>query len=745
MAHLVEISRNYNWFVRKMRSFLLDAPRIKKSSHEDLAILGHVYKDIANVDRNHSDAGYVAPETNCTRAVYRATNVVIGNASNYGTAVTPTVTFNVAGRTIVRATGSWVTDGFVAGNLIRIENSATAGNDGIWRILTITTTTNTNDTITLNTADTLAASDAADVITAWPLGGGAIFEMKRDPAGTNTHIGWFASNVEGFDKAGTVSYALDVGNLAWAIGDYWEFELERGSFSLQEDKLVTVGGDPTNQRVNFDNTAHTIIREDARLGGSWLADGFVAGGLIDITVNSGATLGQKLISTVTAGTITLDAAETVTTETDKIIQCLPRQRCTVDFTNPSTIKRSTGSWVTEGYKVNGLIEISNAVQTADNGYFKISTITTTTNPNDTITTVETTLVTQATDVITATPRNKVLEKWTDHRLRLGTPQGTIFARAWAIVPDADKNYNLEWWGIGPGVDPINNPQTVYIGFQTQFLSTTKQNIEVRCCDVVSDSLFAAMGNASPPSYIYSNLSPGSEMFLSASGEHVTGFMDVNTSVTQWFYQGFLNIHGSQGQHPRPLFSGSMGTQSTDTRATANSTRLSAFWNGGSQSSDTLIDSTPVSSSGWFRWVDGQWLAVFNKQRNGANTSDTLSAFQVTALSGSIHTWPWVPGVVGVVQANTAFCAGSVSGDFIGLWQRSSVVVTPTTRKYPLLPIVLWMSFPDENVIGEFKDVYWISGEAQASKNRETEGHRVYYVGQNHANTTIRDFAALNLN
>jgi len=74
--------------------------------------------------------------------------------------------FSTSGDTIIRPTGSWVTDGFSTTttdgeNIIRVRSSENGGeNDGWYRVTSITTTTNTNDT--LNLTDALNATNGAD-------------------------------------------------------------------------------------------------------------------------------------------------------------------------------------------------------------------------------------------------------------------------------------------------------------------------------------------------------------------------------------------------------------------------------------------------------------------------------------------------------------------------------------------------------------------------------------------------------
>ena len=83
--------------------------------------------------------------------------IPVGNSASIMSNGTQTVTINVAGKTIILSgsgTINWSTLGAVAGQSIELAgfSTALAGNNGIYLISTITTTTNTNDTITWTTS-----------------------------------------------------------------------------------------------------------------------------------------------------------------------------------------------------------------------------------------------------------------------------------------------------------------------------------------------------------------------------------------------------------------------------------------------------------------------------------------------------------------------------------------------------------------------------------------------------------------
>lgn len=756
MAHEVLFSNNFNGFIRQVRSFLKDAPRVVRADHQDINNLGVTYTLSGGGSRPAGDILHIAPEVACPLGAYRATAVVAGGLSSYGAAVTPTVTFNVAARTIVRSAGSWVTDGFVAGQLIRIRDAVTAGNNGVFRILSITTTTNPDDTITLNTLDVLAASDAADVITANPLGGGAIFDVRFNPLGANTHIGWMASEVEFMDKNSDLWLFMRNGG-AWAVGDRADFTLELGNFSLSEDRAV-------GRTVSFNDnspSADSITRTD--YNGNFIRDGFINGGVVEV-IGSVSNDGRYLINTVSPKSIVLDSGAALTNEASVAVTLIPRLQATVDFAAAGrTITRSVGSFIDDGFLPGGQIEVQDAVDGANNDLFLIDSVTASVITLD----ASETIVDETADTVTITPRNVVLRKWTEHRYRWSATSGETGPALQSLasgelppVPDANGNYTSEWVGIGPGNDPINNPQTIYVGLQSQFSGTSRQNVELRGFDIVSDSPFGGLGNASPPVYIYLTFSPSMETYLRGDGEMFAGFCDVNTSVTEWFYGGFIDVHGTSGAHPRPIYVGGAGVDPVGTRA-GSGLRYEFF----PAPVEVNSGADPKPASAYIRWVDGAWVAVGNNLISTTPADQTYSdttkrAFTWPYLKDTFTGPTWVAADGSTVSpSNGTINAATISGNFSGVQgnpnARLTMVAgmrpTPTTvtpvpnQRHGLLPVVVMMKNPSVAVIGDLRSIFFVSGTGQASKNRILEDGRVYVVGQNHEKTNVQDFAAIELN
>lgn len=147
---------------------------------------------------------------------------------------------------------------------------------------------------------------------------------------------------------------------------------------------------------NFNNTSHTIVRND---GGSWVTDGYASGRYVRITggTTGNASATPKLIDTVSASTITLDAGETLTTASgDKTvvfdaiemsgnidISLSATAKVGIgpindptngfDITSASRIDRTDGgSFLNDGFVAGDQIIIANATSAGNNGTWTIT-------------------------------------------------------------------------------------------------------------------------------------------------------------------------------------------------------------------------------------------------------------------------------------------------------------------------------------------------------------------------------------
>jgi hypothetical protein len=451
---------------------------------------------------------------------------------------------------------------------------------------------------------------------------------------------------------------------------------------------------------------------------------------------------------LTNETVTIQAAPKFEVSSNPVLNVVP--------TDPTITRDDVGgSWIDDGFLPGGHLLLEDT--TNNDGFWLVKTVT------DTVLTLDDSneafpLVTETLGAtITVSPWNGTLQAWSEDRFRLKASGEVLtsdhdaisapgVANGLLIRPDSEGNYVTEWIGVGPGVDPINDLKQVNIGMQSQFSSSTLQNVEHRCFDTVSDNAFA-LESAREQLRTYTYLSVGSTMetFMQFDGDHIVGFTDVNTATTSWFYQGFISLHGTPNQIPLPYYLAGNSHLKTYTRDTSNGSLTQPLCRGTSTSSGTAYEEDPEFSSNWFRWVDGQWFGVFASQYR----FDYANSLAVNPLKMAV--WPWQnrPSY-GSAQINTWFwntggAANAMSNDIIARMGRTPVAYDPTDRHYTLLPAVLWMEEPTINVIGELKGIFAISGVGGlATKDRQTRGHRVFYIGQAHKETNVDDFTALEL-
>lgn len=742
MAHEVLFANSANGYIRQLRSFLMNAPRVNRpNDHDDINNLGVTYTLGIGGSRPAGDTLHVAAEVGCPQTTHRAT-VVVPKAveGSWGALINRTVTFNTGARTITDdAVGDWGTAGVVAGDLIRLTAAVNAGNSGVWKVATIGGTN--NSVLTLDALDTLAASTAADNVDIYPITGGTIFNVREDQPGANTHIGWMMDGIEFMSKTGDIWLFMRSGG-SWAINDYAQWVMEAGAFTMNDEWVVTRTVDMNENG----GSADTITRVD--YNGNFLRDGFVSGGRVTIE-GSTSNDGTYDVTTATATTLTLPIGALTADQLGASVKLTPRLSRTVDFaaSPTNTITRASGSWLTDGFLPGGQILIADAVDTGNNGLKLITTVTALVITLD----ASHTMLAETADVITCTPRNSILQTWGEHRYYRASDSYSLAGGALPIVPNTDGNYASEWVAIAPGDDPVNNPQTIYCGWQSQFSGASVQNIEQRYFDAVSDSAFGSLGNASPPTYLYLTLSPSMELFMTADGAHVAGFLDVNTSVTEWFYLGFGRVHGSQNQHPRPLINGGMSGLIGGSRV-GSGALYRFFLAGMGQDATTNYVRPPEWASCWHRWVDGQHFSVANFLYNSvaAAASHTSSTLQMVTWPYSVSSsplsidWDFNNGGT-LLQQNLSNNPSSVSGFMTGLRATPTTITPNPNREYPLIPVTLLMVAPDNNIVADFRNVYFIPGNGQASKNRVLQGGYTYIVGQNHEKVGQEDFAALRLN
>lgn len=119
---------------------------------------------------------------------------------------------------------------------------------------------------------------------------------------------------------------------------------------------VAMTGSPKLSFLEVGATGDTITRD----GGSWLDDGFAANDLITVTGSVSNNITHAKIASLTDTVITLDTADLVTEAS--VEDCVVKGSKPLTFaevgSTGDTITRTSGSWITDGFKVGDVVTIT---------------------------------------------------------------------------------------------------------------------------------------------------------------------------------------------------------------------------------------------------------------------------------------------------------------------------------------------------------------------------------------------------
>lgn len=203
---------------------------------------------------------------------------------------------------------------------------------------------------------------------------------------------------------------------------------------------------------------------------------------------------------------------------------------------------------------------------------------------------------------TISPTGDVDENWVEDRYTEG-------------VPDVNDDFVTEWIAHAPTIAGAGaSPQTpMHFGMQTTFdFGDQFFNVALLGADdFESSSLFAAQPNASPLTFVF--LDDQSFPFWLTGDADAMCAVARPGSVYEWAYLGIIDVFATGNQHPKPMFVGGMGEDGTRTFSEVNNSFHAAFWNGGS------------NSPAYFRWVDGTWFTIINRNNSTYTTRNNFPA------------------------------------------------------------------------------------------------------------------------
>ena len=313
---------------------------------------------------------------------------LINDENNASMSGTPSLVFhNASGQdSITRASGSWISDGFAAGQYIQV--TGTSGMDGAYLIDAITATTLTLNTKTPISASVGTAAVSSGVVQHYVMTGNPYLNFDA----TNNYItrlsgSWvkdgFVAGQQimvkgsgGNDNFYTIS-SISANGLTLILSNASQVAVSNEYVLNVTVKAVqATTAEVTNGQTTLTCTASG--NKLTRAQGSFVSDGFAAGQTLTISGTSNND-GSFTIVSVTSTTITLKtltdqsgaAASTITAGGSTTVQMV-----TLSFNSSAkTITRSAGDFTADGFAAGQTLVITGAV---DTGTYTIASVTTTT-------------------------------------------------------------------------------------------------------------------------------------------------------------------------------------------------------------------------------------------------------------------------------------------------------------------------------------------------------------------------------
>ena len=466
---------------------------------------------------------------------------------------------NATGDTIARSSGSWTTDGFAAGQTIQLSGTtSTNGNLTNNGAFTIASVSSDGKTLTLTAANTVVPTVGTEpatfmvtgnfLVTGFANGGTTVLlqgltNLPRQASVPMTIVVDAPLVVYGDTSQDGVWYngkpyqSSSLGK----FGTKPQPHMDGATFTLSAPSVGQANPTQTlSVQISSFTNADGTFGNIKRTSGSWIADGYIVGGLITV---DGAAVGE--IKTLTLDTLTLQnltpafavggpAAHTVKEWNSASIQLatgqfdpgfVPEGLITIGATysvtfarngTGDTIARSSGSWVTDGFAAGQTISVTGT--TYNNTNFTIAGATATTLtltvansviPTNSGTSSETARITA--DVGT------VAEIGTQYTLSFtGGNQINRASGSWSVDGFA-LNQTIAVYGTGPGGVGANNQVYKIVGIGITGLSLT---VDKTVVTEAAELAIVSGGGAKKDTLYLANLKPAVLALLNGSASQV---------------------------------------------------------------------------------------------------------------------------------------------------------------------------------------------------------------------------------
>ncbi len=694
MALLTGEAFDYNDLIYQARALALDLPQIVKVDPKDPTDTGVVIDNTASGPAVGDGVLYTAAiNARATLGTIVLTADQAGGDAVDGNRVEglTTVDLNETSAYIEDNNGGSSTDfvaaGFSVGGYVQPYGGAAIGNwNGFYRISGISSANGgTNNRLDLVSAHIVGTPGdlSTQAVSLLPIGAGGSFIVSGTAGCTGLMV---AGHRHQYTRA---NYSLILRTTTnWSITtnpDRLTLTLAMGAFKAAAQSSNAVSFTATD-KIKQDTAVDFVEDLGYRVGGAVLVENAAAGANDAArkiaAINTVTNPNDEL--TVIPATIATSAADT-----PDIYPLDPGQQITgavVDFTTSTVVRTDGFGWAEFGFAPGDYVYFQNAVAGGNNDFFQIDDIDTVTNPGDRLTIVGAGLTVGTADTIDA-EHFHIPERWRDDRYQADVVD---ISGDWSPEGDSDRNFSIEWLAAGPsraGGDEIN------IGIRSAFLeSSNRFNWELRGADgYVLSSLFDAQPNGSLSRYNYLSHNP-MVFWLMVNGDRLMLQTEVGSAM-EHTYLGYINVHGTPGNHPRPFLVGGSGSDNTLSQADSGAER-SAFWDG--------FDACR------FQWVDGTWY-TFNQR--------TASFGRLTSAAR------WL-----APYAARSLSHGS--GTVVNFYLLSQAVIQTLDDNYELLPITLEQTSPQNAVIGDLQGMKFITSFQNTVKDTVQVNGDDYIIGRN---------------